>query len=79
MAIKVFIRILLILMIGIFLGQVINPMPRILEKMMFNQYFQFLVIFIIALDIFNFRKNRIAESAFISVTILIFFEYLRTL
>lgn len=71
------IRIYLILLIGIFMGQTINPMPEILKKLMYNKYFQFIIIFLIAFDIYDFEKKYLIKSAIIAVTILLVFEYLR--
>lgn len=69
------IRIFLLLLVGIFLGQTINPMPIIIKDLMYNKYFQFLIIFTITLDIYDFKK--IIKSAVIAITILLIFELLR--
>jgi hypothetical protein len=69
------IRIFLLLLVGIFLGQTINPMPVIIKDLMYNKYFQFLIIFTVTLDIYDFKK--IIKSAVIAITILLIFELLR--
>ena len=67
------------LIFGVFLGQAINPIPKVMEDLMFNKYFQFIIIFLIAFDIYDFRKKNIFKASLISISILFVFEYIRQL
>ena len=71
------IRIFLLLLIGIFLGQTMQPIPQTLKSIIHNKYFQFFVIFAVTFDIYDFKKKCLIKSAVIAITILLIFELLR--
>lgn len=70
-------RIFFAILVGIFFGRTINPVPHILHNIVTNKIFQILTLTVLFLDVYDFDQNKILESIIMASLIIIFFEYLR--